>query len=757
MRAGVKSKGKAGTSVAVESGASKAVGFRERDLPLGENPPCRVKVYTAQDAAGQWYGSFTLNWGPAVSLKNHMSSMCPSIAPKFATEGLALVNLQDQIDDWIETCRLGALDVADSSRARSALQLLSDINLSGLPAAYDVPDDGQPVESAPVATAASAPPRSLAQLRDVFAKTPTVEIPLKQIFRRETNRGGKPVSADDVRDLMATMKNPKIGLLNPIIVRQAKDGSIPRPIPLYCYELIAGERRTTAARELGWQTITARVVKCSEAEALLACNVDNVQQGLTPMAKAKAIREAIDHGADEATAGQSVGAPSGVKNLLRLLELPEKLQAAVDAGRLSQKAALACVPWVGVPTLEQAVLEMSDGWNPEGHPHTVECLLQQDLRPVEPGDRRYVSYPFTLCGRDGNASCGFSDEIFAGGKKKLTPTAEAVAKYGLIQVKIANKPTWLATNTAAWDAREQEFHSEKPAGSKKSPGSPPAKVSAAEQRRKDEESDRLLHERITRPGGLAEIALRLAIARSLQPSNWLTEWAYDLLISTARDSEGSTYLNIAAWQHEGDRLVLQERHPEGAIPTIHGGDGYRSRLDYGRYQVKVLNRDGDPVTDTETKHWHVTRLLLWPQQLRDSLRSELLAQPGIMPARFPAIDQELIGRLADLSGARIMDVWESAAEEYAVQESQVWTRCGDYLGVPAVWFAEYLGAYATRRQFEALDAELGFSAELGFGGGLKGTLGELRTAMAAAHAEKRLKLPKALTDWEKSVRPAKHK
>ena len=48
----------------------------------------------------------------------------------------------------------------------------------------------------------------------------------------------------------------KFGLLNPIIVRQVKEG----------YEIIDGEQRWTACKELGYQTIKASVIEATDEE-----------------------------------------------------------------------------------------------------------------------------------------------------------------------------------------------------------------------------------------------------------------------------------------------------------------------------------------------------------------------------------------------------------------------------------------------------------------------------------------------------------
>jgi ParB family chromosome partitioning protein len=70
------------------------------------------------------------------------------------------------------------------------------------------------------------------------------------------------------------------GLLQPVVVRPVDDG----------YVLLAGHRRTEAARLLGWETIPAIVRHAADDEAYLLTVVDNLQrQDLSPREESAAL------------------------------------------------------------------------------------------------------------------------------------------------------------------------------------------------------------------------------------------------------------------------------------------------------------------------------------------------------------------------------------------------------------------------------------------------------------------------------------
>ncbi|MBK7642653.1 MAG: ParB/RepB/Spo0J family partition protein [Planctomycetes bacterium] len=129
------------------------------------------------------------------------------------------------------------------------------------------------------------------------------------------------------------------GLLQPIVVRQQNDG----------YQLISGERRLRAFRELGRTSIPASIrTGVSDAEMLELALVENLQRrDLDPIERALGYRRMIqDLGLTQEQVADRVGLQRPtVANHLRLLDLPEVAQQALAKGLIQMghaRAILAC-------------------------------------------------------------------------------------------------------------------------------------------------------------------------------------------------------------------------------------------------------------------------------------------------------------------------------------------------------------------------------------------------------------------------------
>jgi len=131
---------------------------------------------------------------------------------------------------------------------------------------------------------------------------------------------------EKLSDLIASIKEK--GVLQPILVRESESG----------YEVIAGERRLRAARALNLEEVPVIIKKVSDQEALVIALVENIQrEELNPIEEAKAFRRLIDDfQLSQDDIAQAVGKDSStVSNTLRLLKLPEEIQATLFSGKLS--------------------------------------------------------------------------------------------------------------------------------------------------------------------------------------------------------------------------------------------------------------------------------------------------------------------------------------------------------------------------------------------------------------------------------------
>lgn len=126
------------------------------------------------------------------------------------------------------------------------------------------------------------------------------------------------------------------GLLQPITVRARRDR----------FQLVAGERRVRACRELGMTEIDAVVREVTDQQMLEWAILENLQRSdLDPIETARSFRRLIDEFTltqDEAARrlGQS---RAHVANTLRLLELPGEVLELVSRGTLAPGAARALI------------------------------------------------------------------------------------------------------------------------------------------------------------------------------------------------------------------------------------------------------------------------------------------------------------------------------------------------------------------------------------------------------------------------------
>lgn len=125
------------------------------------------------------------------------------------------------------------------------------------------------------------------------------------------------------------------GMVQPIIVTRLDTNN---------YELVAGERRLRAVKLLGFSEIPAIVRSFQKQDLLEFSLIENLQrQDLNPIEEAKAFSRLIEEfGFTHEKIAQVVTKDRAtISNILRLLNLPAKIQEAVLSGRLSMGQARA--------------------------------------------------------------------------------------------------------------------------------------------------------------------------------------------------------------------------------------------------------------------------------------------------------------------------------------------------------------------------------------------------------------------------------
>ena len=138
------------------------------------------------------------------------------------------------------------------------------------------------------------------------------------------------------------------GVMQPILVRPLASGK---------YEIIAGERRSRAARLAGLDQVPVLVREVPDQSALAMALIENIQrEDLNPLEEAQGIRRLIDEFSfTHEQAARAVGrSRAAVSNLLRLLNLARPVQDMLLAGDLDMGHARALLALDGAAQIQTA-------------------------------------------------------------------------------------------------------------------------------------------------------------------------------------------------------------------------------------------------------------------------------------------------------------------------------------------------------------------------------------------------------------------
>jgi ParB family chromosome partitioning protein len=142
----------------------------------------------------------------------------------------------------------------------------------------------------------------------------------------------KEFREEELQELVHSIR--EIGLLQPIVVRPIVGAAGTEPQ----YELIMGERRLRATKELGLATIPAIVKETPDDAMLRDALLENLHRAqLNPLEEASAYQQLLaDFGITQEELGQRIGrSRPQITNTIRLLRLPSPVQRRVAAGVLS--------------------------------------------------------------------------------------------------------------------------------------------------------------------------------------------------------------------------------------------------------------------------------------------------------------------------------------------------------------------------------------------------------------------------------------
>ena len=140
------------------------------------------------------------------------------------------------------------------------------------------------------------------------------------------------------------------GIIQPIVVEK-HEGSR--------YRIVAGERRTRAARMAGLEMVPAVIREYSDQRRLEVALIENVQrEDLNPIEEARAYRSLMDLGglSQEELAARVGKNRSTIANALRILKLPESMHDALADGRITSGHARAILSLVN-PSDQEILFE----------------------------------------------------------------------------------------------------------------------------------------------------------------------------------------------------------------------------------------------------------------------------------------------------------------------------------------------------------------------------------------------------------------
>lgn len=151
------------------------------------------------------------------------------------------------------------------------------------------------------------------------------EIPLDEI-RSNPYQPRVVFDSDSLEELANSIKEH--GIIQPIIVKKSIKG----------YELVAGERRTRAAKLAGLKTIPAIIREFNDVEMMEIALIENIErENLNPIEEAKAYENIlkINNITQEELAHKFSKSRSYITNMLGLLNLPDITIKLVESKELS--------------------------------------------------------------------------------------------------------------------------------------------------------------------------------------------------------------------------------------------------------------------------------------------------------------------------------------------------------------------------------------------------------------------------------------
>lgn len=215
----------------------------------------------------------------------------------------------------------------------------------------------------------------------MLLKTKTVNrvllLPVEAIIPNP-NQPRRLFEEDKIEELAQSIA--QYGLLQPITVQQ---------IDRNLYELVAGERRLMACRQLKMQEIPAIIVSMKREDSAALALIENIQRcELNYFEEALAIEKLMRLlGLTQQQIALRLGkTQSTVANKLRLLKYPEEVQDLLTDSQLTERHARALLPLLGHEKLEQTIMQIREKELTVLQTEQLVAQLIEEKKPKKPAE-----------------------------------------------------------------------------------------------------------------------------------------------------------------------------------------------------------------------------------------------------------------------------------------------------------------------------------------------------------------------------------
>ena len=197
-----------------------------------------------------------------------------------------------------------------------------------------------------------------------------LELPLDQI----TENPYQPrtvFNEEALNELASSIK--ELGVIQPITVRKISNGK---------YEIVAGERRYRACRELGMESVPVIEMNVGDARGYELSVLENIQrENLNPIEEAESYLMLMEvYGYTQEKLSEKLGKTrSSVSNKMRILKLPASVKEMVKKGEISYGHARTLLSLSDEKKIEEAAKEIiNKGYSVRETERRVKVLINKE-------------------------------------------------------------------------------------------------------------------------------------------------------------------------------------------------------------------------------------------------------------------------------------------------------------------------------------------------------------------------------------------